>query len=425
MLVVPTADPDPAQCPERPRPAFSFPRKAIPCYSLRPMSLITTTADLEDFCARHAGTPYVAVDTEFMRERTFWPVLCLVQVAGPDEAVGIDALADGIDLVPLFRLMAAPETVKVFHAARQDLEIFHHLAGKLPTPVFDTQVAAMVCGFGDQVGFETLVSKLARARLDKTSRFTDWSARPLSKRQIDYALSDVIHLRPVYEKLKGKLAKNGRAEWLGEEMAVLTDPATYEVDPEAAFRRIKSRSTNGRFLAVLRELAAWREREARIRDVPRNRVMRDEALMEIAHHLPQKAAELARTRGLGRGFAEGRMGAEVLAAVARGIAVPENDWPKPVLKPDIPRGTGPVADLLKVLLKMKCDQHDVAQKLVASSADIDQIAALGADADVSALHGWRRQVFGEDALRLREGKTALTLDGRKLVVVDRPPSRSR
>lgn len=382
------------------------------------MSLITDSAALAAFCRGLSGAEFVTVDTEFMRERTYWPKLCLVQVAGPDDAAAIDPLADGIDLEPLFEVMAAPETVKVFHAARQDLEIFQYLVGRLPTPVFDTQVAAMVCGFGDQVGYETLVAKLARAKLDKGSRFTDWSLRPLSQRQVDYALSDVTHLRVVYSKLKQRLEGSGRAEWLAEEMAHLTNPAIYDIDPMQAFRRIKVRGGDARFLAVLRELAAWREQEAQQKDIPRPRVLRDEALIEIAHHTPTTEAELARTRGLGHKFAEGPWGARVLSAVARGLAVPEDARPQPGAKREVPRGSGPVADLLKVLLKMKCDEQDVAQKLVASSADVEMIAALGESADVPALHGWRWQVFGEDALKLRQGRSALALRGKKLALVD-------
>ncbi len=383
------------------------------------MTLITTTEDLRAFCGRLNGAEFITVDTEFMRERTFWPKLCLVQVADMNEAAAIDPLADGMDLQPLFDLLDEPETVKVFHAARQDLEIFHYLTGHLPVPVFDTQVAGMVCGFGDQVGYETLVARLTRARLDKGSRFTDWSLRPLSARQIDYALSDVTHLRQVYAKLKQRVDESGRSGWLDEEMAILCDTATYEPDPMEIFRRIKSRNGNGRFLAVLREVTAWREREARDRDVPRNRILRDEALIEIAHHIPSTTDDLARTRGLGRKLAEGSAGAQILQAVARGLALPESECPAPEAKRDVPRGVGPVADLLKVLLKMKCDEEDVAQKLVASSADVDLIAADGENADVRALHGWRRQVFGEDALRLRNGELSLAISGRKVVLVDR------
>jgi ribonuclease D len=382
------------------------------------MSLITNSAALADFCRRIAGCRYITVDTEFMRERTYWPRLCLVQVAGADEgAAAIDPLA-GLDLAALFDLLADPRILKVFHAARQDLEIFFHLMGRLPAPVFDTQVAGRVCGFGDQVGYETLVTKLARVPLDKASRFTDWSLRPLSERQIDYALSDVTHLRPVYERLRQRLEASGRAAWLDEEMAVLTDPQTYDMEPMNAYRRIKVRSGNGRFFAVLREVAAWRERQAQSRDIPRNRVLRDEAMLEIAHHLPTTIADLNRTRGLGRSFAESAAGAEVLAAVARGCAIPAEKLPEPEVKRELPRRVAPVAELLKVLLKMKCDDHDVAQRLVASSADVESIAAYGEEADVHALKGWRRHVFGEDALKVRDGRLALAVRRGRLSVVE-------
>jgi len=385
------------------------------------MPLITDTRALEDFCRRLATAEFVTVDTEFMRERTYWPVLCLVQLAGPDEARAVDALAPGIELKPLFELLANERVLKVFHAARQDLEIFHHLSGRLPTPVFDTQVAAMVCGFGDAVGYETLIAKLTKAHVDKGSRFTDWSLRPLSERQVAYALNDVVLLRPAYEKLRNKLHANGREAWLEEEMATLNAPVTYDGDPMHVYRRIKTRSANGRMLAVLRELAAWRDKEARRRDVPRNRILRDEALVEIAHHTPANAEQLARTRGLGAKMAHGPMGAEILACVRRGLAVPERDRPQPVARPELPRGLGPVADLLKVLLKMKSEDSHVASKLLASSADIELIAAFGEAADVPALKGWRRQVFGDDALKLIKGELTLAVRGRKLKLLPALP----
>ncbi|HEY4636170.1 MAG TPA: ribonuclease D, partial [Rhodospirillales bacterium] len=347
--------------------------------------------------------------------------LCLVQLAGPDEARAVDALAPGIELKPLFELLANERVLKVFHAARQDLEIFHHLSGRLPTLVFDTQVAAMVCGFGDAVGYETLIAKLTKAHVDKGSRFTDWSLRPLSERQVAYALNDVVLLRPAYEKLRNKLHANGREAWLEEEMATLNAPVTYDGDPMHVYRRIKTRSANGRMLAVLRELAAWRDKEARRRDVPRNRILRDEALVEIAHHTPANAEQLARTRGLGAKMAHGPMGAEILACVRRGLAVPERDRPQPVARPELPRGLGPVADLLKVLLKMKSEDSHVASKLLASSADIELIAAFGEAADVPALKGWRRQVFGDDALKLIKGELTLAVRGRKLKLLPALP----
>ncbi|MDR3449375.1 MAG: ribonuclease D, partial [Alphaproteobacteria bacterium] len=286
------------------------------------MSLITTSSQLADFCARQTGADFITVDTEFMRERTFWPKLCLVQVGGPQESVGIDPLAEGIDLTPLFALMDAPKLLKVFHAARQDVEIFYNLTGRVPAPMFDTQVAAMVCGYGEAASYETLATSLAGAKIDKSSRFTDWAYRPLSQKQVDYALGDVIHLREVYRKLRDKLDKSGRVEWVQEEMAVLTNPNTYAINPREAWKRLKLRSEKPRLCALVQELAAWREIEAQRIDVPRNRVLRDEALLEIAYHPPQTAQELSRIRGLSSGFAEGRAGGEILKAVATALARP-------------------------------------------------------------------------------------------------------
>src|ERR1700733_13557120 len=282
------------------------------------MSLITDSAALAAFCARQQGADFITVDTEFMRERTYWPILCLVQVAGPAEAAAIDALAPGIELAPLLALMNDTATLKVFHAARQDLEIFFHLSGAVPEPLFDTQVAAMVCGFGDSASYETLVRKLAGAPLDKASRFTDWSHRPLTERQIEYALGDVVHLRTVYEPLQQRLAKNGRASWFAEEMAALADPGLYRTEPAEAWQRFRLRGrADSKFLAVLRALAAWREAAAQQRDLPRGRILRDEALIEIASHPPRQTEQLARTRSLAKGVAEGKLGKEILDAVAQ------------------------------------------------------------------------------------------------------------
>ena len=382
------------------------------------MSLITDTPTLAAVCQRLRQCRYVTVDTEFMREKTYWPQLCLVQLAGPEEAWAVDPLAPDIDLAPLFELMADPAVLKVFHAARQDIEIFLHLSGAVPTPVFDTQIAAMVCGFGDAVSYETLATQLARARIDKSMRFTDWSARPLTERQLHYALSDVTHLRPAYEKLQKRLDRDGRVEWLKEEMEILADPATYRVDPEEAWRRLKPRSNSPRFLMVLKELAAWREREAQDRDLPRQRVVRDETLLEIAAHAPTNVDDLARTRGLTRGTAEGRHGAMILEIVARALKAPDLACPQPPERHDLPRGLGPVVDLLRVLLKLKCDQNDVAQRLIASGPDLDLIAADD-HATVPALQGWRRHLFGDDALRLKHGKIGLALaaDGKSLRLI--------
>ncbi len=382
------------------------------------MTLIADTDALAAFCGRLALSSYITVDTEFMRDRTYYPQLCLVQLAGDETAAAIDALAPGLDLAPLMALMERRDILKVFHAGRQDLEIFYLLAGRVPAPMFDTQVAAMVCGFGESVGYDTLVAKLTGAHIDKSSRFTDWSLRPLTERQIKYAISDVTHLRTVYEKLERRLRHSERAHWLEEEMAVLADPATYRTAPEEAWLRLKTRSTNRRFLVVLKALAAWREREAQRRNVPRNRIIRDEALTEIAAHHPTTTAELARTRGLSRGFAEGRMGEAILAVVAEALALPEVEWPVPPPRIELPRDMGAVVELLKVLLKIQCDAHHVAAKLVASSADIELIAADDA-APVPALKGWRREIFGAAALKLKRGELALGLEGKALKLIER------
>ena len=313
---------------------------------------ITQTEDLARFCASLSAAAYVTVDTEFMRETTYWPKVCLIQIAGPEEARVIDPLAEGLSLAPLFDLLRNRQVLKVFHAARQDLEIFTKLMGEVPAPLFDSQVAAMVCGFGDQVSYEQLASKLAGAQIDKSSRFTDWARRPLTEKQIRYALSDVTHLRKIYDKLSARLQKTGRSEWLGEEMAILADPATYELPPENMWRRLKPRTTKPEYLAVLQAAAAWREIEARNRDIPRQRIIRDETLMEIAAHPPKAAEDLERMRGLSKGFAEGKMGTGLLAAIAAKLASPRDTWPVLEREPELPRGIGPLVELLKGLLKM-------------------------------------------------------------------------
>ena len=388
------------------------------------MTLIADPDALAAFCARQAKAEFLAVDTEFMRDTTYWPKLCLAQVGGPDEVAAIDPLASDMDLTPLFELLKNNEVLKVFHSARQDMEIFYLLMGGLPEPIFDTQVAAMVCGFGESVGYDTLARKLSGARIDKSSRFADWARRPLKKRQVEYALSDVIHLRPVFEKLKALLESSGRTAWLDEEMAVLTAPETYQLLPETAWLRLKTRSGDRRYLAVLRALAAWREREAQRRDVPRNRVLRDEQLFDIAVHRPESAEDLARTRGLSRDLAQGRIGRAILTAIAEGMAVPEAECPTPPPRSERPAGLGPVVDLLKVLLKMKCETHEVAQKLVASTADLEAIAADD-KAQVPALHGWRHEVFGRDALALKHGELALSVEGRTVRLVPSTPERAK
>ena len=385
------------------------------------MTLIDTSDALAAFCRRQASAPYITVDTEFIRDKTYFPQLCLVQIAGPDEAAALDPLALGIDLSPLFELMAAPGVLKVFHAARQDIEIFVNLAGAVPAPLFDTQVAAMVCGFGDSVSYETLAGKLAGAHIDKSSRFTDWAQRPLSERQLRYALTDVVPLRTVYDKLQARLAKSGRFSWLAEEMGTLTDPATYRQDPAEAWRRFKVRSNNRKLLALVRALAAWRETAAQQRNLPRNRLLRDESLLEIAAHAPATVADLARTRGLGKNFAEGKLGGEILAAVQRVLATPETQYPEPPPRHEPPPGLGPLVDLLRVLLKLRCEENDVAQKLVADTEDLEKIAADD-DAPVRALHGWRAELFGKDALDLKRGRLALTAAGRRIKLVRLGPA---
>jgi ribonuclease D len=380
------------------------------------MTLIAENAALTDFCQRQRQAEFVAIDTEFMRDKTYWPQLCLVQIAGPDEAAAIDSLAPGIELAPLHQLMADTKVTKVFHAARQDVEIFFHLTGKIPTPLVDTQVAAMVCGFGDSVSYENLAAKLAGARIDKSSRFTDWAQRPLTDRQLQYALSDVTHLRPAYEHLARRLAKTGRSEWVAEEMAVLISPATYRLEPREAWRRIKFRNDKPRALAILREIAAWREEEAQRRDLPRGRILKDESLCEIAAHAPHNVDELARCRGLSRSIAENKQGQAILAAVKRGLDIPANQLPPVPPRRDLPAGLGPVVELLRVLLKMRCEDHEVAQKLVASADDLELIAADD-EADVPAMSGWRREIFGADALALKHGRLALTTVGRRVKVV--------
>jgi ribonuclease D len=380
------------------------------------MTLIVENAALAAFCQRQRQAEFITIDTEFMRDKTYWPQLCLVQIAGPQEAAAIDSLAPGIDLAPLHELMADNRVTKVFHAARQDVEIFFHLTGKIPTPLVDTQVAAMVCGFGDSVSYENLASKLAGARIDKSSRFTDWAQRPLTDRQLQYALSDVTHLRPAYEHLALRLAKTGRSGWVAEEMAVLTSPSTYRLEPAESWRRIKFRNDKPRALAILREVAAWREEEAQRRDLPRGRILKDETLCEIAAHGPRNVDDLARCRGLSHAIPENKQGHAILAAVKRGLDIPANELPPVPPRRDLPAGLGPVIELLRVLLKMRCEDHEVAQKLVASADDLELIAADD-EADVPAMSGWRREIFGADALALKHGRLALTTVGRRVKVV--------
>ncbi|MCA0420964.1 MAG: ribonuclease D [Proteobacteria bacterium] len=378
------------------------------------MHLISDTAALSAACERLATHPFVTVDTEFLRETTYYPKLCLIQIASPDEAVLVDPLAPDLDLAPFFGLMVNETVVKVFHAARQDLEIVWLLGRVLPTPLFDTQVAAMVCGYGDSVGYEQLANDLAKARIDKSSRFTDWSRRPLTEAQLSYAESDVTHLRDIYLALKADLDASGRESWVAEEMSVLTSPATYEVKPENAWQRLKGRIRKPRELPNLMEIAAWREREAQTRDVPRQRVLKDDALMDIVQRGPRSVEALAELRSVPNGFERSRNGAEVLAAIERAAAIDPKTLPRLERERGRPTNAA-VLDLLKVLLKAVADAERVAPKIIASSDDLDAIASDDL-AEVPALHGWRHGVFGEKALALKNGTLSLRIQRGRVVV---------
>lgn len=384
------------------------------------VTVITRTDDLKAICQKLSSSAFVTVDTEFMREKTYWPQVCLIQLAGPEDAVCIDPQADGLDMEPLFELLKNEQVLKVFHAARQDMEIFFHISGALPKPIFDTQIAAMVCGFGDSVGYETLVTSLAKESIDKSSRFTDWSIRPLSDKQLRYAVSDVTHLRAVYNKLKAKLEANNRASWLAAEMDILTAIETYDIDPQTAYQRLKLKTKKPRVFAIAQAVAAWRETEARTRDIPRSRILKDEQVMEVAHHAPKSANDLARTRGLSQKMAEGHQGQGILKAVQKALSMPIEDCPQPAERKDLPDGTGPTADLLKVLLKMVCQEQKVAQKLLANAADIELLAGLGEDAGIPALKGWRREVFGETALKVMRGDIGFAIRKGKIIQIPAP-----
>ncbi|MBI1219368.1 MAG: ribonuclease D [Rhodobacteraceae bacterium] len=382
------------------------------------MNLITTTEELARFCAAAKTEAYVTIDTEFLRERTYWSKLCLIQMALPGktgEAVLVDPLAEGLSLDPLYDLFRHDATVKVFHAARQDLEIFFVEGKVFPVPLFDTQVAAMVCGFGEQVGYETLVKKIAHEPLDKTSRFTDWSRRPLTEAQLVYALADVTHLRVIYEHLAQQIEKSGRQKWVAEELAVLTDPATYTIHPDEAWMRVKTRTNSGKFLAVVKELARFREDYAQSRNVPRSRVYKDDALLELASTKPTNYEELGRSRLLLREARRGEIADGIIAAVKAAAAMKPEDMPKPDLSREQLQVNPALADLLRVLLKAKSESAGVAAKLIASAADLDAIAA--GERDMPALHGWRAEAFGDDALRLCRGEIALSAKGNDVKVV--------
>jgi ribonuclease D len=380
------------------------------------MRVITSTTELSDLCSDLAGHDYVAVDTEFMREQTFWPDLCLVQVAGPNTEAIIDPLAPGLDLKPFYDLMASQGVVKVFHAARQDIEIVFSEAGFIPKPVFDTQIAAMVCGFGESVSYVNLVKKITGRDLDKSSRFTDWSRRPLTDKQLVYAIGDVTHLRDIYTHLKAELEKTNRASWLDEEMAELTATSTYETHPENAWQRLKMRVKNRKSLAILMELAAWRERLAQSQDVPRGRVLRDEALYDIANQAPTNAEQLGELRTLSEGFSRSQRAKDIIDAVKRGL---DRDMKTvPALNHNQPLSAEATAttELLKVLLKASAARHKVAPRLIADTSELERIANEP-DPDVPSLKGWRRQLFGEDALRLKRGELALTLSKGEVLAI--------
>jgi ribonuclease D len=380
------------------------------------MRVITKTADLENLRQELAGQPFVAVDTEFMRETTYWPKLCLIQAAGPDVEAVIDPLAEGLKLDPFLQLMTDANVLKVFHAARQDLEIFLKLgSGQLPSPVFDTQIAAMACGFGDTVAYDALVQQMLKRRLDKSSRFTDWSRRPLSDSQLAYALADVTHLRDLYPRMRRKLEDADRMSWLDEEHAYLLDPDIYDTTPENAWRRLKLRKTTADYVLALQTAAAWRERQAQLRDVPRGRVVKDEALYEIAEHRPRTPADFDRMRAVPRGFGNSRAGQELIHALDRAFSDPNRPQYKHAKSPPTPAGLGPTVELLKVLLRYEAEAHEVAPRLIASAADIEAIAGSD-DADVPALSGWRRTIFGERALALKHGKIALKLENGKVSI---------
>lgn len=384
------------------------------------MTLMTDTDSLAKLCTELAAEPFITVDTEFLREKTYWPKLCLVQLAGIESAAAVDVLAEGLDLTPLLDLMRNPSVLKVFHSARQDLEIFCLLMdGELPAPVFDTQVAAMVCGFGDSIGYDNLARKLLAVDIDKSARFTDWSRRPLTDKQVRYALSDVTFLRDIYRKLHKQIAESGRESWLIEDMAVLESPATYRTTPEDAYKRLKVRSGDRRYLALLRELAAWRERDAQRRDLPRARILKDEQILDIAAQCPRTVKDLARTRGISDDMARGKIGKAVLTAIEVALALPQDHYPMPKERREKPVAQNAISDLLKVLLKHCCDEAKVAQRLVCSTQDLDRIAT-DQDDNHPAMTGWRYEVFGKAAQKLKRGELSIHLDKGQLVITPRP-----
>lgn len=383
-----------------------------PTSSLEP---ITNSQDLADLCARLAKAPYITVDTEFMRERTYFSKLCLIQVASPDEAHIIDPIADGLDLQPFWDLMNGEPVLKVLHSARQDFEIFYHASGKVPSPVFDSQVAAMVLGFSDSAGYQLLVEHYCGTRLDKSSRFTDWSRRPLSDKQLDYAIGDVTYLRDVYEKMHDTLEENNRASWLAQEMEVLTASSTYAVNPGASWKRLKHRSRDPKFLGVLQAIAAWREETAQVIDIPRGRLLTDDAILQIAAQKPKNVDDLEKTRGVSSGFAKGKYGSAVIECMKSATPIAQEDLPerkdRSVLR------SNPLGDLLKLLLKARAQEIGVAPKLIASAEDLDRLANSGGEA-LPLMKGWRFDIFGKEALALKAGKIALTAQDKSIEIIE-------
>lgn len=375
---------------------------------------ITDQSDLDRFCRALASAPFITVDTEFLREKTYYPKLCLIQISGPDgQGAAIDPLAPGIDLSPVYDLLFAPGILKVFHAARQDLEIFFNLTGRVAAPVFDTQIAAMVCGYGDSVGYEALVRNTTGHQVDKSAQFTNWSLRPLSEKQIDYALGDVVYLVEVYRKLSAELDKRGRTSWVLQEEEILADPKTYRSDPLEAWKRVKIKTPKPKTLAVLRALAAWREEQARSRDIPKGWILRDETLADIAGQVPTTQAQLAKIRGLSEDASKGRVGDAILKLIGETLKSDPKTWPQPEKKAPLPPTVAATADILRMLMKVRCAEAGVAAKLLGTAEDIEDLAATG-DPENLLLKGWRYELFGREALALKNGELAIGLKGSKI-----------
>ncbi len=381
------------------------------------MTLITTNAALKEFCQSLSSVPFITVDTEFLRERTYYAKLCLIQISGPDKnAVAVDVLSDEeeIDLSPVWELMNNPQILKVFHAARQDLEIIYNLSGKIPAPLYDTQIAAMVCGYGEQAGYESLVTDICKIKVDKSSQFTDWSHRPLSKKQLTYALNDVIHLVDIYLHLEDRLERKNRHHWVKEEVQALINPALYEIDPMETYKRLKIRSPKARDLAVLREICAWRELEAQRKDVPRSRILKDETLIDLAYQKPTSEQELTRIRGISADMAKGKLGKLILDVITKGLAIKDQDCPQPDIKSPFPPKLAASLEMLKMLLRIQSADHDVAAKLITNSDDLEEFVKDPQNMGSPINHGWRHEIFGATAHDMLDGKIALSLKKGKI-----------